>query len=93
MGRLRPLVLAVLLALSAAACKEGDSVVVHSLTFNGIKGVDEVRLRSALATRENTRVPVVGWQLPWGRKAPFDRGRFDADLKRIEAFYADRRCV
>ena len=90
MGRLRPLVLAVILALSAAACKEGDSVVVHSLTFKGIKGVDEVRLRSALATRENTRVPVVGWQLPWGKKAAFDRGRFDADLKRIEAFYADR---
>ena len=28
--------------------------------------------------------------MPWGKKAYFDRSRFDADLKRIQAFYADR---
>ena len=28
--------------------------------------------------------------LPWGRKRYFDRAVFDADLRRIEAYYADR---
>ena len=41
------------------------------------------RLRAALATRQSDK-------LPWGKKAFFDRSRFDADLKRIQAFYADR---
>lgn len=89
MSRLPSLLTVVLLAAATAACKEGGTVTVHSLTFKGVQGVDEARLRSALATRENTKVPVVGWQLPWGKKNGFDRGRFDADLKRIEAFYAD----
>ena len=48
-----------------------------------MKAVDEARLRDALATRQSAK-------LPWGRKASFDRARFDADLKRIQAFYADR---
>jgi outer membrane protein assembly complex protein YaeT len=76
--------------LGSTACKEGGTVTVHSLTFKGVHGVDIARLKSSLATRENTKVPVVGWQLPWGKKNYFDRGRFDADLKRIEAFYSDR---
>src|SRR6185436_6256676 len=50
---------------------------------NGVKAVDASRLKAALATRESSRIP-------WGRKAFFDRARFDADLKRIQAFYADR---
>src|SRR4029450_1715759 len=45
--------------------------------------VDEGRLRAALATRQSSKIP-------WGKKAYFDRSRFDADLKRIQAFYADR---
>ena len=81
--------MAVALLVISAGCKEGGTVTVHSLAFKGVNGVDEARLRSALATRENTKVPVVGWQLPWSKKNYFDRGRFDADLKRIEAFYAD----
>jgi outer membrane protein assembly complex protein YaeT len=89
MSRARWVVLAVLLA-ATAACKEGGTIAVHSLKFNGVKNVDVARLKNALATRENTKVPIVGWQLPWGKKNYFDRGRFDADLKRIEAFYADR---
>jgi len=81
---------AVALAFLAVACNEDGTVTVHSLKFNGVRSIDETRLKNALATRENTKVPLVGWQLPWGRKNYFDRGRFDADLKRIEAFYADR---
>ena len=55
----------------------------RSFEFSGVQAVEEARLRGALATRQSSR-------LPWGRKYYFDRGRFDADLKRIEAFYADR---
>ncbi len=86
----RSLGLLLLSAALAAGCKDGGTVTVHSLKFNGVRNVDESRLRAALATKQNTKVPVVGWELPWGRKNYFDRGRFDADLKRIEAFYADR---
>jgi outer membrane protein insertion porin family/translocation and assembly module TamA len=76
--------------MAAIGCKESGSVSVHSITFQGVKNIDVTRLKAALATRENTKVPIAGWELPWGRKNYFDRGRFDADLKRIEAFYADR---
>jgi outer membrane protein assembly complex protein YaeT len=72
------------LALVAAACKAEDgAITVHSLKFQGVKAVDVGRLRTALATRESSKIP-------WGKKNNFDRSRFDADLKRIQAFYADR---
>ncbi len=67
----------------SAACKEGGTVKVHSLSFTGVKAVDESRLKDALATRQSSKIP-------WGRKYFFDRTRFDADLKRMQAFYADR---
>lgn len=78
------------LALSAAGCQQEGTIAVHSIKFAGVRGVDQSRLRQALATRENTRVPLAGWELPWGRKRFFDRMRFDADLQRIQSFYADR---
>ena len=90
MRRLRRVIVVVALSAAISACKDGDTVVVHSLTFTGVRGIDVTRLKGVLATRENTRVPVVGWQLPWSKKSPFIRDRFDADLKRIEAFYTDR---
>ena len=71
------------MCLVAGACREEGAVQVKKLSFTGVTAVEESRLRGALATRQGSR-------LPWGRKYSFDRGRFDADLKRIEAFYADR---
>ena len=71
------------LTIAIAGCQEDGSIVVHSLTLNGVKAVDEAQLKDALATRQSSRIP-------WGKKAFFDRSRFDADLKRIQAFYADR---
>ncbi|MGE5244104.1 MAG: outer membrane protein assembly factor BamA [Betaproteobacteria bacterium] len=65
------------------ACQDKGTVTVHSLTFKGVQSVDESALRTALATR-------TGSWLPWGKKTYFDRQRYDADLKRIRAFYADR---
>src|SRR5258708_20583684 len=74
---------AVFVVLSSAACKEEGTITVHSGKFNGVKAVDVGRLKDALATKESSK-------LPWGKKAYFDRSRFDADIKRIQAFYADR---
>ncbi|MGH9141570.1 MAG: POTRA domain-containing protein, partial [Vicinamibacterales bacterium] len=75
--------MAVALLVLASACKEGGTVKVHSLSFKGVKAVDESKLKEALATRQSSKIP-------WGKKYFFDRSRFDADLKRIQAFYADR---
>jgi outer membrane protein assembly complex protein YaeT len=71
------------LALAAAGCREEGTIEVHSLTFKGVKAVDEARLKAALATHQSSKIP-------WGKKRYFDRTRFDADLKRIQAFYSDR---
>jgi outer membrane protein assembly complex protein YaeT len=71
------------LSLAVGGCKEEGTVTVRSVTFKGVTAVDESQLRSALATRQSSR-------LPWGRKFLFDRSRLDADLQRIVAFYADR---
>ena len=70
-------------AIVATACKESGTVRVRSLDFKGTRAVDAGDLRAVLATRVSSR-------LPWGRKAFFEKSRFDADLKRIEAFYSDR---
>jgi len=67
----------------AAACKEGGTITVHSLSFKGVQAINEGRLRDALATHQSSKIP-------WSKKSYFDRTRFDADLKRIQAFYADR---
>jgi len=81
----RALLPVVLLALaaSAGACKDPESVIVGSLTFQGVTSVDTSALRAVLATRVSSR-------LPWGKKIGFERQRLDADVKRVEAFYADR---
>src|SRR5437762_10589038 len=73
----------VFLGISAAACKEEGTIKVHSLKFNGVKAVDVGRLKDALATKSSSRIP-------FSKKKYFDRARFDADLKRIQAFYGDR---
>jgi hypothetical protein len=65
-----------------AACEEEGVVQVHSLKFKGVEHIDESALKSVLATQVNSKIP-------WGRKAYFDRTRFEADIKRIEAFYVD----
>ena len=74
---------AVTLLACTTACIQGGTIKVHSLSFNGVNAVDESRLKDALATRQSSKIP-------WGKKYFFDRSRFDADLKRMQAFYADR---
>ena len=67
----------------AAACKEQGGVRVSSFTFKGNKAVTTAQLRQVLATQGSSK-------LPWGEKNYFSREQFEADLKRIVAFYTDR---
>jgi len=72
------------LACSLTGCiDEQQTVRVNRLRLNGVKAVSTGQLRSVLATTQSSR-----W--PWGEKHYFARQQFDADLKRIVAFYRDR---
>lgn len=77
------LLLVACLGVPAGGCREEGTIEVKDITLTGTTQIDEGRLKGALVTRESSR-------LPWGTKQYFDRSRFDADLKRITAFYADR---
>ncbi len=70
-------------ATSAFAFQDDGEVVVRDLTFHGVRSIDVSRLRAALATRKSSA-------LPWGDRYSFDRARLETDLRRIQAFYADR---
>jgi len=86
MGRPLGLIGAIGLLLAGAAiaaCDQDGKIKVDKITFKGVASVSVDALRAALATRQSSI-------LPWGRKAYFDRSQFEADLKRIGAFYADR---
>jgi outer membrane protein insertion porin family len=68
---------------SPSMAKDEGLIVVKKLSLQGVSAVDQSRLKAVLATRAGSR-------LPWGQKRFFDRTKFELDLKRIEAFYADR---
>ena len=70
-------------AFSAAACREEGDITISGLHFNGVMQVNKSALANVLLTKQGSR-------LPWGRKRFFDRRAFEADLKRIQAFYLDR---
>src|SRR5919198_3559785 len=73
----------VLLAVVLGGCKEEGGVKVSSFTFKGTKAVTPGQLKSVLATAASSKIP-------WGQKHYFSREQFEADLKRIVAFYKDR---
>jgi outer membrane protein assembly complex protein YaeT len=79
-----PAVLFCLLA-GVAGCVEGEqgAVRVTSVKFTGVKAVTPAQIRSVLATVQSSKIP-------WGTKHFFTREQFEADLKRIVAFYKDR---
>jgi outer membrane protein assembly complex protein YaeT len=72
-----------LVAFLVVSCREEGDIQISSLDFNGVEQVDKGALANALQTKKGS------W-IPWGRKRYFDRSAFEADLKRIEAFYLDR---
>jgi outer membrane protein assembly complex protein YaeT len=77
------LLLVLLVAFSVAGCREEGDIQITKLEFRGVEQVDKGALADALQTKKGS------W-IPWGRKRYFDRRAFEADLKRIEAFYRDR---
>src|SRR5262245_45801715 len=78
-------------ACVAGACREDGTITIRSVELQGVKSVDAALLKASLATREDVRVPILNWRLPFSRRrSDFNRARFDADLRRVEAFYADR---
>jgi outer membrane protein assembly complex protein YaeT len=72
-----------LFAVTMVACKEEGGVKVSSLTFKGTRAVTPWQLRSVLSTAASSKIP-------FGEKHYFSRQQFEADLKRIVAFYNDR---
>jgi outer membrane protein insertion porin family len=81
MSRLAALL--VFVALTSACLEPGSDIEVKSLKFTGHKAVSDGQLRGVLATSVSSR-------LAWGDKQYFDRRQFEADLKRVVAFYHDR---
>jgi outer membrane protein assembly complex protein YaeT len=79
---IRALLLCVV-AAAAASCKEDGGVKVTGFTFKGTEAVTPGQLKSVLATAASSKIP-------WGQKHYFNRNQFEADLKRIVAFYKDR---
>jgi outer membrane protein assembly complex protein YaeT len=73
---------------AALGCREEGGVAVSSLKFTGTKAVSDRQLKAVLATAASDKV--LGLQVPWGTKRYFSREQFEADLKRIVAFYRDR---
>lgn len=81
--RLSRLGLLGLLLVASGACREESGIKVSSFVFHGTKAVTPAQLKSVLATSASSK-------LPWGQKHYFSREQFEADLKRIVAFYKDR---
>jgi outer membrane protein assembly complex protein YaeT len=73
----------VLTLLAVSGCREEGGVRVTSFRFTGNEAVDADQLLAVLATGQSSR-------LPWGEQRYFSREQFEADLKRIAAFYQDR---
>ena len=66
-----------------AGASQRQEIEVLSFQLEGVTQVDEQRLRGVLVTRASSR-----W--PWSDPILFDRRVFEADLKRIVAYYNDR---
>ena len=81
--RLRATTLGLFALLFTVGCKEDGGVKVSSFSFHGNEAVTAGQLKHVLATQASSK-------LPWGQKRYFSREQFEADLKRIVAFYTDR---
>jgi len=74
----------VILLCALSGCIEGKGAVkVTAVKLTGVKAVKSGQVKSVLATTASSK-------LPWGAKRYFTREQFEADLKRIVAFYKDR---
>jgi outer membrane protein assembly complex protein YaeT len=82
-SRVLGLVVLAALAIDVAACHEEGDIKVTSLTFTGNRAMSASDLSGAMATQSSG-------SLPWSTQHYFDRATFEADLKRLTAFYTDR---
>jgi outer membrane protein assembly complex protein YaeT len=71
------------LAAVTATAQQPRRIKVTGLAIEGVKSVPLGELTSAIYTQSSS------W-IPWGAKHYFNRAQFEADLKRIQVFYADR---
>ncbi len=76
-------ILVTLLLAGVVACKDDAGIKVKSFRFKGNQAVTSAQLKSVLATAASSK-------LPWGTRRYFSREQFEADLKRLVAFYTDR---
>ena len=83
MPRYRQAIVFLVFGMLLSACRETGDVQVTSITFVGTNAVKTEELENVIATQES------GF-LPWSRKRFFDRAEFDQDVKRIQAYYADK---
>jgi outer membrane protein assembly complex protein YaeT len=67
----------------AAQQDDDQELSVGRLSLVGVTSIDPSRLRKGLVTRSSSRIP-------WVKKNRFTRTGLEADLRRIESFYADR---
>jgi outer membrane protein assembly complex protein YaeT len=74
--------LAALAVAVCAACREGTGIDVSDFQIAGTKALKVSDILKVLATKADS------W-IPWAPKRDFDRGEFETDLKRIQAYYAD----
>lgn len=65
------------------ACHDTGDVKVTSLVFRGNHAFPASRLKSVFTTQVSSR-------FPWGTAHSFDQAKFEADLRRLKVFYADR---
>ena len=77
------LVLLACIACAAAACHEEGDITVERLTFEGNRAFSDDQLEAVIVTE------ATGW-LPWAEPRFFNRSEFEADLRRLKAFYDDR---
>lgn len=76
--------LALLLGTAAAAQEtRSNKIEVTSFTIEGVKSAPAGELKASLYTQASSRIP-------WGANHYFNRAQFEADLQRIQVFYADR---
>ncbi len=69
--------------LVTPAAAQNPRIEVTKFSIEGVEAINEGELKRALATGKSS------W-LPWGENRYFNRTQFEADLKRVRVFYADR---
>lgn len=75
--------LAFVFSSAVALAQPPKRIEVTNFNIQGVKSVPIGQLKAALYTSASS------W-IPWGANHYFNRAQFEADLKRIQVFYADR---